>query len=53
METKYLIKQEMFNKQHNKLIAIRYTKDDASNLVDYLQDVDPKNTYYYHSYTEI
>ena len=48
----YLIRQETFNEQPNKLIAIRPDRESAINLIAYLHTVDKKNTYYYHSDTE-
>lgn len=52
MSDSYLIRQETFNDQPNKLIAIRPNREKAIDLVAYLHSVDPKNTYYYHSDTE-
>lgn len=49
---RYLIRQEVFGSNNNKLIAIRETREDALKLVDYLRVVDPNNTYYHHSDTD-
>ena len=50
MSSKYIIRQEVFG-GINKVIAIRDTREDARKLIEYLQDVDSKNVYYYHSDT--
>ena len=50
MTYKYIIRQQDL-KGYEKIIAIRNSVDEASNLVDYLHNVDAKNTYYYHSST--
>jgi len=49
---KYLIRQEVFGSDINKLIAIRPDRQSAMDLIAYLHLVDPKNTYYYHSDTK-
>lgn len=51
MSCRYIIRQEVFGGM-NKVIAIRDTREDARKLIEYLQDVDSKNVYYYHSDTE-
>ena len=51
MSCKYIIRQEVFGGT-NKVIAIRDTSEDARKLIEYLQNVDSKNVYYYHSDTE-
>jgi len=48
---RYIIRQEVFG-SNNKIIAIRDTREDARSLIEYLQKVDSKNTYYYHSDTD-
>lgn len=51
MSCRYIIRQEVFG-SNNKIIAIRDTREDARSLIEYLQKVDSKNTYYYHSDTD-
>lgn len=51
MSCRYIIRQEVFG-SNNKIIAIRDTREDARKLIEYLQEVDSKNVYYYHSDTE-
>lgn len=51
MNCRYIIRQEVFG-GNNKVIAIRDTREDARKLIEYLQEVDSKNVYYYHSDTE-
>ena len=51
MSCKYLIRQEVFGDGINKLVAIRNTREEAIELISYLNTVDQKNTYYYHSDT--
>lgn len=45
--TEYVVRQQDL-KGYEKIIAIRESKEEADDLVDFLQIVDKKNTYYYH-----
>jgi hypothetical protein len=51
MSCRYIIRQEVFG-GYNKIIAIRPTRESARSLIEYLQKVDAKNVYYYHSDTD-
>ncbi len=47
MSCKYIVRQQDL-KGYEKIIAVRQSKEEASDLVDFLHVVDSKNTYYYH-----
>lgn len=50
---KYLIKQQKYNGEPHKLIAIRNTREEAKALVDYLSDMDKNNIYFHCTDQEI